>query len=147
MSDARDLRADTALARDPANPARFRGEINEGWKVVYVFGGVTMYTALRAMQEALNRPELPLVTANAIYLAPVPPGPITVDVDEDRASLVVWRDQLALLVNLGDVARPFRLGGDVEVLLSSASVVCDDGAVVVPPDACAIVRTARYTLG
>ena len=109
MSDARDLRADTALTRDPANPSRFRGEINEGWKVVYVFGGVTMYTALRAMQEALNRPELPLVTANAIYLAPVPPGPITIDVevlrDGRRASQVAAdlrvgdSDQVALRVH------------------------------------------------
>ena len=40
-----------------------------------------MYAALRAMQEALDRPELPLVTANAIFLAPVPPGPVKIDVD------------------------------------------------------------------
>ena len=40
-----------------------------------------MYTALRAMQEALGRPELALVTANAIFLAPVPPGPVTIDVE------------------------------------------------------------------
>src|SRR5262249_51925036 len=57
------------------------GEIPEDWKVVYVFGGVSMYAALRAMQEALGRPDLDLVTANAIFLAPVPPGPITVDVE------------------------------------------------------------------
>ena len=48
---------------------------------MYVFGGVSMYTALRAMQEALGRPELPLVTANAIFLAPVPPGPVEIDVE------------------------------------------------------------------
>jgi acyl-CoA thioesterase len=48
---------------------------------MYVFGGVSMYTALRAMQEALDRPELPLVTANAIFLAPVPAGPVEIDVD------------------------------------------------------------------
>jgi hypothetical protein len=41
---------------------------------VYVFGGVTMYTALRAMREALARPDLGLVTANAIFIAPVPPA-------------------------------------------------------------------------
>jgi acyl-CoA thioesterase len=89
---ARDLRADTTLTPDPARPGRLHGEIPEGWKVVYVFGGVSMYAALRAMQEALGRPDLELVTANAIFLAPVPPGPITIDVevlrDGRRASQV-----------------------------------------------------------
>src|SRR5262249_4569104 len=76
-----DLRADTMLTPDPTRPGRLHGEIPEDWKVVYVFGGVSMYAALRAMQEALGRPDLDLVTANAIFLAPVPPGPITVDVE------------------------------------------------------------------
>jgi acyl-CoA thioesterase len=75
-----DLRADTALTADPTVPNRYHAAIPDAWKVVYVFGGVSMYTALRAMEEALGRPELPLVTANAIFLAPVPPGPVTVDV-------------------------------------------------------------------
>ena len=77
----RDLRADTVLTADPLVAGRFHADIPEGWKVVYVFGGVTMYTALRAMQEALGRPDLALVTANAIFLAPVPPGPVTIDVE------------------------------------------------------------------
>ena len=54
----RNLRADTVLTPDPDVAGRFHADIPEGWKVVYVFGGVTMYTALRAMQEALGRPEL-----------------------------------------------------------------------------------------
>ena len=77
----RDLRADTTLTADPEHAGRFRGNLPEGWKVVYIFGGVSMYAALRAMHEALDRADLSLVTANAIFLAPVPPGPITVDVD------------------------------------------------------------------
>ena len=44
----RNLRTDTALTRDPEVAGRFHADIPEGWKVVYVFGGVTMYTALRA---------------------------------------------------------------------------------------------------
>jgi acyl-CoA thioesterase len=78
---AHDIRSDTVLTRDASHPGRFHAEIPDAWKVMYVFGGVSMYAALRAMQEALDRPELPLVTANAIFLAPVPPGPITIDVD------------------------------------------------------------------
>jgi acyl-CoA thioesterase len=88
----RDLRADTTLTRDPTRPGRLHGDIPDGWKVMYVFGGVSMYAALRAMRESLDRSDLELVTANAIFLAPVPPGPITVDVevlrDGRRASQV-----------------------------------------------------------
>src|SRR6266576_1078290 len=76
-----DLRADTMLTPDPLRPGRFHANLPDAWKVAYVFGGVSMYAALRAMQEALDRPDLDLVTANAIFLAPVPPGPITIDVD------------------------------------------------------------------
>jgi len=75
------LVADTVLVRDRAVPGRFHADIPDTWKVVYVFGGVTMYTALRAMREALARPDLRLVTANAIFVAPVPPGPVTIDVE------------------------------------------------------------------
>jgi acyl-CoA thioesterase len=78
---ARDIRDDTALTADPERPGRFHAHLPEAWKVVYIFGGVSMYAALRAMQERLGRPDLSLVTANAIFLAPVPPGPISIDVD------------------------------------------------------------------
>ncbi len=81
MSGSRDLRADTVLTPDPTVAGRYHATIPDGWRVMYVFGGVSMYTALRAMQEALGRPELPLVTANAIFLAPVPPGPVEIDVE------------------------------------------------------------------
>jgi acyl-CoA thioesterase len=76
-----DLVADTVLTPDTDVTGRFHADIPDAWKVMYVFGGVTMYTALRAMREALARPDLDLVTANAIFVAPVPPGPITIDVE------------------------------------------------------------------
>jgi acyl-CoA thioesterase len=76
-----DIRADTALTPDATRPGRFHADIPDAWKIQYLFGGVSMYAALRAMEEQLARPELELVTANAIFLAPVPPGPIEVDVD------------------------------------------------------------------
>jgi acyl-CoA thioesterase len=78
---ARDIRRDTALTPDSTRAGRFHADIPEGWKVQYVFGGVSMYAALRAMEESLGRTDLDLVTANAIFLAPVPPGSITIDVD------------------------------------------------------------------
>jgi len=49
--------------------------------VMYAFGGVTMTASLRAMETHLDRPDLQLVTANAIFCAPVPCGPIGVDVE------------------------------------------------------------------
>src|SRR5689334_1293914 len=76
-----DLVADTALTPDGDVAGRYHAHIPDAWKVVYVFGGVTMYTALRAMREALARSDLRLVTANAIFVAPVPPGPVTIDVE------------------------------------------------------------------
>ena len=88
----RDLRDDTTLTADPNRHGRFHGHLPDAWKVVYIFGGVSMYAALRAMEEQLGRTDLSLVTANAIFLAPVPPGPITIDVavmrDGRRASQV-----------------------------------------------------------
>src|SRR5262249_35234723 len=77
----RDLREDTTLTADDERPGRFQGFLPDDWKVVYIFGGVSMYEALRALGQSLGRDGLSLVTANAICLAPVPPGPITVDVD------------------------------------------------------------------
>ncbi len=77
----RDIRHDTALTADADRAGRFHADLPDGWKVVYIFGGVSMYAALRAMEEHLGRTDLSLVTANAIFLAPVPPGPITIDVD------------------------------------------------------------------
>jgi acyl-CoA thioesterase len=81
MYELRDLRADTALTADATVAGRYHANIPDGWRVQYVFGGVSMYTALRAMQQKLDRSELPLVTANAIFLAPVPAGPVEIDVD------------------------------------------------------------------
>ncbi len=41
MSDEpRNLWADTVLTPDPDVPGRVHGDIPEGWKVMYVFGGV-----------------------------------------------------------------------------------------------------------
>ena len=106
-----DLRTDTTLTPDPDVPGRVRADISDAWKVMYVFGGVSMYSALRAMQEALDRPELPLVTANAIFLAPVTPGPITIDVD-------VLRDGR----NASQVAADLRVGQHQQVALRAHGV-------------------------
>ena len=106
-----DLRADTALTPDPTVPNRYRAAIPDAWKVVYVFGGVSMYTALRAMEEALGREDLPLVTANAIFLAPVAPGPVTIDVS-------VLRDGR----HASQVAADLRVGDSDQIALRAHGV-------------------------
>ncbi len=75
-----DLLADTTLTPDPNHPGRFHGEISSAWQIQYAFGGVTMTAALRALQQAIGREDLQLVTANAIFCAPIPCGPIVADV-------------------------------------------------------------------
>ena len=82
---SRDLRAATMLAADSARPNRFHANISEDWTIVHVFGGVLMYTALRAMSEVLTRDGFSLMSATALFLAPVPPGPLTIDVDVLRS--------------------------------------------------------------
>jgi acyl-CoA thioesterase len=76
-----DLLRDTTLDPDPDRPGRYHGSIPEAWRVVYAFGGVTMTAALRTMETHLARPDLQLVTANAIFCAPVHCGPVAVDVE------------------------------------------------------------------
>jgi acyl-CoA thioesterase len=76
-----DLLRDTTLTPDPDCPARYEGTIPEAWKILYAFGGVTMTASLRTMETHLERPDLQLVTANAIFCAPVPCGPVAVDVE------------------------------------------------------------------
>lgn len=74
------LLADTTLTADADRPGRYHGFISEAWQIQYAFGGVTMTAALRALQQHLGRDDLQLVTANAIFCAPVPCGPIVADV-------------------------------------------------------------------
>jgi acyl-CoA thioesterase len=76
-----DLLRDTTLIPDADRPGRYTGSIPDAWRVMYAFGGVTMTAALRTMETHLDRPDLQLVTANAIFCAPVPCGPVAVDVD------------------------------------------------------------------
>ncbi|HEY5011812.1 MAG TPA: thioesterase family protein [Acidimicrobiia bacterium] len=81
MTEPGDLLRDTQLVADGHRPGRYLGAIPDAWRVMYAFGGVTMTASLRAMETHLARPDLQLVTANAIFCAPVPCGPVAVDVE------------------------------------------------------------------
>src|SRR5690606_12500736 len=80
-----DVVADTQLVADPAHPGRFLGSLPESWKVIYAFGGVSMALALRGAQLAVDRPDLRLLSANAVFCAPVACGPVEVDTRVLRA--------------------------------------------------------------
>lgn len=81
VTEPGDLLRDTQLVADGHRPGRYLGAIPDAWRVMYAFGGVTMTASLRAMETHLARPDLQLVTANAIFCAPVPCGPVAVDVE------------------------------------------------------------------
>jgi acyl-CoA thioesterase len=48
---------------------------------MYAFGGVTMATALRAIEAAVGRPDLRLVSADATFCQAVPCGPVAIEVE------------------------------------------------------------------
>ncbi len=78
MTDG-DFARDTDVVADPLQPGRWRADLPEAWKVFYAFGGATMATALRAATRALDRPDLHPVLATAVFISPVPCGPLVVD--------------------------------------------------------------------
>jgi len=73
--------AATQLGTDPAQPGRFHAHISDDSTIVHVFGGVSIYITLRAMREALHRDDLLPLSCTAMFLAPIPAGPLTIDVD------------------------------------------------------------------
>lgn len=76
-----DLAHDTRLTPDPVRPGRFDATVGGAWRIFYAFGGVTMAVAWSACRQHLDRPDLDPVSASALFCAPVPPGPVQVDVD------------------------------------------------------------------
>ena len=76
-----DALADTALTADPEHPGHYHATVTESWRIFQAFGGITFGIAHRAALEHLHRPDLAPVTASAVFCAPVPPGPVTVEVE------------------------------------------------------------------
>jgi hypothetical protein len=76
---AGDFLRDSQVVEDPDRPGWFLGSIPEAWKVLYSFGGMSMAVALRGAERALDRPDLHLLSANAVFSAPVACGPVTIE--------------------------------------------------------------------
>lgn len=75
---------DATCLRPNSDASQFTGHIGDDWTIVHVFGGVAMYVALRAIRENLGATEFAPISATALFLAPVPAGPVTVDVHRLR---------------------------------------------------------------
>jgi acyl-CoA thioesterase len=76
-----DALADLALTADGERPGRYHGTVTDSWRIFQAFGGVTFAMAPRAALEHLGREDLDPIAASAVYCAPVPPGPVTIDVE------------------------------------------------------------------
>jgi acyl-CoA thioesterase len=74
-----DYLVDTTVTPDATVPGRYTADIPDAWKIFFTFGGVSMGVALRAIEAALDRPDLRPVTASATFCAAQPTGPITLD--------------------------------------------------------------------
>jgi len=79
VAAAGDFARDTEVTPDPTVSGRYHADLPEAWRVFYAFGGCTMAVALRAAQAAIGRPDLEPISANAVFAAPVPCGPMVID--------------------------------------------------------------------
>jgi acyl-CoA thioesterase len=135
-----DLRGATVLTTDSVNPLRCRAHISDEWAVESLYGGLLMHVALRAMTDALCRPDLSVLTATALFLAPVPAGPVVIDIDVLRVGRTTA--QLAARVGVPDstgaaVHVHGVFGSKRSADLAFQPVRCP---VVPPPDAVAVRR-------
>ncbi len=64
---------------------RFSLSFDAGWKVLYVFGGVTFAALVQAVVDHLDRGDLTPISAQATYIEPVVDGPAAVQVDIIRS--------------------------------------------------------------
>ncbi len=110
-----------ATAVEQIAPGRYRAQIAEGWDIAgNANGGYLLAIAARAITDATGQPDPLTITGH--YLAPGRPGPITIDVDIQRAgrrhataSAVLATDErpllavLATATDLREAAGPERV--------------------------------------
>jgi hypothetical protein len=96
--------ADTCPRRNVDVQGRFEGDLGEDWSVVFVFGGATLATILRALDATVGNTELQMVAAHAQFVSPVRSGPFAVDTEVVRAGRSVA--QLAAVLTTPDATGP-----------------------------------------
>jgi len=67
---------DTTPVLDGSNPTLPRSIITDAWGLFFAQGGVVMTAALRAMGAVLDREDLSLASASAVFCRPVACGPV-----------------------------------------------------------------------
>lgn len=76
-----DLGVDSAVKRLSKAPGWYTAELCNRWSFMTPSGGVLMTIALRAMQAELDDPELRPLSANTLFMSPVPDGPMEIRVE------------------------------------------------------------------
>ncbi|WP_216905407.1 thioesterase family protein [Nocardia noduli] len=90
---------ETAVLADPVVPGRFTATLSEDWRApVYPNGGITAALAARAMQQLFDQP---LRSVHTLFVSPVPPGSVTVDVTVLRRGRTVSQASATLTTATG----------------------------------------------
>jgi acyl-CoA thioesterase len=78
MSADGDLLRDSQVER--IAPGEYRGSIPDAWRMFHAFGGMTFAVTLRAIQAEIGAPEFQPISASALFVKPVPCGPVELSV-------------------------------------------------------------------
>jgi acyl-CoA thioesterase len=76
---------DTTPVVRGTTPTSARSTITDAWGLFFAQGGVVMTAALRAMDAVLDRDDLSLASAGAVFCRPVACGPVDTEVDVLRS--------------------------------------------------------------
>ena len=104
MREGGDFFIDTEPVPDAERPGRYRCTLGDDWRAFYLFGGATLAATVRAASAHVDRAELQPVGLHAVYLRPVEPGPLVIDVETLRAARNVHQLAATLRRRDGDLA-------------------------------------------
>lgn len=85
LHEVRSVVDDLALEPVAGIEGRFTAVIDEGWRVLHTFGGMTKAWAIEAAHVALGRDDLQVISAQSTYVQAVPPGRVAIQADVVRS--------------------------------------------------------------
>ncbi len=91
-----DLAAATRVTRHAKAPGWYTADLCTDWNFLTPSGGVLMTIALRAMQAEIDDPSLRPLSANTLFMSPVPAGPLEIRVELLRRGGVAAQLRAAL---------------------------------------------------
>jgi acyl-CoA thioesterase len=124
-----DLLEDTRVEPEPDHPGRYRATISNAWNIMYVFGGVTMATAVSAARAALANSAFEPLIATGTFLRPLHAGGVVLDVRSLRRGK--GSEQLAVELRAEGSAAPAlhlvsTFGPRRESEIEALDLVCPD---------------------